>query len=258
MSLGHLGVIWDTRMRRNQIMRLAAVEIYNEISGYWLWPFDTPDIDKVIDRSMKRVARLVSKDYRAPVKVECCGFTIFRCCCRKKNPKSGILHTLFDGIEDREIDMMEARQVGDYIDSGQRRFYDDDDGEYLLEDEVYAGDKMRYLKDSRGYAGGVSVMEEDDYTEASASGYSRSGKISSRPYSSSRGGTSSVRGSSRSRGMLAGGTSVRTEHSGASQSVRSKRSQRGVGDSYSLSAKLSRNQATPVGWDEASESQYGP
>lgn len=35
MSLGHLGVIWDTRMRRNQIMRLAAVEIYNEITGYW-------------------------------------------------------------------------------------------------------------------------------------------------------------------------------------------------------------------------------
>ena len=49
MSLGHLGIVWDTRMRRNQIMRLAAVEIYNEITGYWQWPFGTPDIDDVID-----------------------------------------------------------------------------------------------------------------------------------------------------------------------------------------------------------------
>ncbi|KAL7529285.1 hypothetical protein ACHAXR_004254 [Thalassiosira sp. AJA248-18] len=164
MSLGHLGVIWDTRMRRNQIMRLAAVEIYNEITGYWLWPLSTPDIEHVIDRSMKRVARLISKDYRAPIKVECCGFTIFRCCCKKRNPKSKLWNNIVDGMEDRERDEMYNRGVTDYVDRGEMR-----NGRYLLEDDAYeAEQKLQYLEDGQSF-----YSREDSRGQYSRDQYSR-------------------------------------------------------------------------------------
>jgi len=177
MSLGHLGVIWDTRMRRNQIMRLAAVEIYNEITGYWLWPFGTPDIESVIDKSMKRVARLISKNYRAPIKVECCGFTIFRCCCRKKNPKANLLDNIVDGMEDRERNMMSTRGQGatNYIESGERS------GKYLLEDDAYeAEQELQYLENgnytenrsnySQEYSRGGSRDQHTAYTRGIGAG----------------------------------------------------------------------------------------
>ncbi|KAL3803158.1 hypothetical protein HJC23_003433 [Cyclotella cryptica] len=174
-SLGHLGVVWDTRMRRNQIMRLAAIEIYNEISGYWLWPLATPDIDTVIDRAMRRVARLVSKDYRAPVKVECCGFTLFRCCCRKHGPKGNLVNNIYTGMERREVELVEARKVADYMENGDKRF---ESRGYLLEDDAYSADrKLKRMDDD---------YSENSYSTRGSGRYSRSGY--------SRGATSYSRG----------------------------------------------------------------
>lgn len=139
-------------------MRLAAVEIYNEITGYWLWPFGTPDIERVIDRSMRRVARLISKDYRAPIKVQCCGFTIFRCCCRKRDPKSGVLNSIWTGVEDREREMMNVRGVADYVDTGARRT----SGRSGFEDDAYAADQELQRMENGSH-----------YDDASRSYYSR-------------------------------------------------------------------------------------
>jgi hypothetical protein len=165
-------------MRRNQVMRLAAIEIYNEISGFWLWPLATPDIDGVIDRSMRRVARLVSKDYTAPVKVQCCGFTLMRCCFRRKSTKSNAVDNIFKGIELREGELIEARGLTDYLERG-----DNKKGEYLLEDDAYSVDRR------------LVPHERDEYTNysystrGSRSGYSRSAY--------SRGASSYSKGSSR-------------------------------------------------------------
>ena len=167
MSLGHLGVIWDTRMRRNQIMRLAALEIYNEIVGYWAWPFGTPDIEKVIDRSMKRVARLISKDYRAPIEVDCCGFTIFRCCCRKVNNKYNAFDNIWDGMEDCEREMMEVRGVADFIDTGERRIQQ----EQQFEEDAYQAEKRMMKLQRKGHQ--LSVYSRSDRSGHSRSYYTR-------------------------------------------------------------------------------------
>jgi hypothetical protein len=215
-------------------MRLAAIEIYNEISGYWLWPLATPDIDAVIDRAMRRVARLVSKDYRAPVKVECCGFTIFRCCCRKGRPKSNVVSSIFNGMERREVELMEARKVADYMENGDERF---EKRGYLLEDDAYNADRR------------LKRMDDDDYTEysygtrgsrGSRSGYSRSaysrGSYSKSSYTrggdsrytedESRGGSYSRNGDSR---HLKGGDYSR----GGSHYSKADASHYSHGDSYS-------------------------
>lgn len=140
-------------MRRNQIMRLAAVEIYNEISSYWAWPLAIPDIDSVIDRSMRRVARLVSKDYRAPVKVKCCGFTIFRCCCLNRvNPKGNRFNQIDNAIEERESSLMQTRAVGDYMETGERAHQPQlqQQRRRALENEPYAADRrLGYAEDGR-------------------------------------------------------------------------------------------------------------
>ena len=225
-------------------MRLAAIEIYNEISGYWLWPFDTPDVDHVIDRAMRRVARLVSKDYRAPVKVRCCGFTVFRCCCRKKNPESTLLHEMFDGMEQREEEIMEARQVVDYIDTGKRRRIDEEGDEgYLLEDDAYeAEQRLRYLEDG-------------DYGESYSQGsYSRSySKSYSRSYSRSY--TMEDRteeGGSYGRRIAAEAYLSRSDYSRSKRGARSK-----GGGGVSMSETLTQsNSASDIHWDEASASQY--
>jgi len=167
MSLGHLGVIWDTRMRRNQIMRLACLEIYNEIVGYWAWPFGTPDIEKVIDRSMKRVARLISKDYRAPIEVDCCGFTIFRCCCRKVNNKYNALDNIWDGMEDCEREMMEVRGVADFIDTGEQRIQQ----EQQFEEEAYQAEKRMIKLQRKDHQ--LSVYSRSDRSGHSRSYYTR-------------------------------------------------------------------------------------
>lgn len=175
MSLGHLGVVWDTRMRRNQICRLAAVEIYNEISAYWLWPFGTPDMEKVLDRSMKRVARLISKDYREPIKVECCGFTIFRCCCRKPNPKSSTLHDIWDGMEDRERDMMEVRGIANYVDSGDRYF-----GSSPMDDDAFAVEQKLHHLESGDYSQpSFRSQDRSYYPQPQAGGHSTNQRAAS-------------------------------------------------------------------------------
>jgi len=176
MSLGHLGVIWDTRMRRNQIMRLAAVEIYNEVTGYWAWPLSTPDIDHVIDRSMKRVARLISKDYRAPIKVECCGFTIFRCCCRKRNPKSGLLTGIVDAMEAREREMWDVRGVGNFIDSGDRPH----GGRDILEEDAYEAERQLQRMEDEEYSYYSRDRNQSSYYDDEETAYTETGNSYSR------------------------------------------------------------------------------
>ena len=281
MSLGHLGIVWDTRMRRNQIMRLAAIEIYNEITGYWLWPFGIPDIDHVIDKSMKRVARLISKDYRAPIKVYCCGFTIFRCCCRKKTPsKFNVLNHIMDGMDERERDLMDERGVTDYIDRGdykqRHRQYDDDDdycddrggggrggrksrgggasrtgfsqgGAGMLEDDAYSADqKLKQLE-------GGSYYDDDGYTEEG--GYSRGEYDSRGGYSReqySRGYSQEEYASQPqdSRGYSRDEQSAYTEDRGSYENSRVNDARREGG--YSVESPGAQQPA----WDEASESQY--
>jgi len=264
MSLGHLGVIWDTRMRRNQIMRLAAVEIYNELTGHWSWPFGTPDIEKVIDKSMKRVARLISKDYRAPIKLYCCGFTIFRCCCRKRNPRANLLNSIADGLEDRERDAMYSRGVADYIDTGKNILEDDayeaeqklqylEDGTTTYADDYtqdYSRGTTRYTRDSRGYSRGDSYSR-GDYSSRNSRGYTRGGGGSSMDYSrdssrNDRGQTVyTEEGDSYARGIAAGAA-----YDSSRQSVGS----RSGGGRYSLDDTLTQSEQ---GWDDASASQYG-
>jgi len=172
MSLGHLGVVWDTRMRRNQIMRLAAVEIYNEISSYWAWPLGMPNIDTVIDRSMRRVARLVSKDYRAPVKVKCCGFTIFRCCCLDRvDSKGNRFNQIVDALEKQETSLMQTRAVGDYMETGVRA-QPQSQRRRALENEAYEADKRLGHDDyerNGGYDG--NSYYEDDYSRGGGGSY---------------------------------------------------------------------------------------
>lgn len=235
-------------MRRNQIMRLAAIEICNEISGYWAWPLATPDIDSVIDRSMRRVARLVDRDYRAPVKVECCGFTLFRCCCRKKNSRSDAMSNMFNSMGEREKELMEARQLNDYIDTGERRRhrYDEDEDQYMLENDAYEADRrLRRMEDG------------EDYTEYSGS-YSQSRtKSSTRGYRSRRDDPTAYteEGDSYTRGVAAGQSRVSSRKS--RPSIRGgSNPKHAVGETFSVGS-LTRSEGTSVGWDEASESQYG-
>ena len=237
MSLGHLGIIWDTRMRRNQIMRLAAVEIYNEITGYWAWPFGTPDIEHVIDKSMKRVARLISKDYRAPVKVDCCGFTIFRCCCRKRDSKFNVLDNIWDGMEDRERDVMNVRGVADYVDTGEKYYADTNSrggrssrrGMNQFEDDAYEADqKLKRLENGGSYYDEDSRYSRGEYSRDQRSAYTEEGDSYARGIAAGNYDRSRQNGGPRGRGR-AGDYSISDEHVGQQDN----------------------------GWDEASASQYG-
>lgn len=160
-------------MRRNQIMRLAAVEIYNEISSHWAWPLSIPDIDYVIDRSMRRVARLVSKDYRAPVKVKCCGFTLFRCCCSKGYTKGNRFNKIVDALEERESSLIQTRAVGNFMETGERAMQPQ---RRTLENDAYEADRrLGYAEDGRyddEYDRNGHSYYEDDYTRGEESYYS--------------------------------------------------------------------------------------
>ena len=234
-------------MRRNQIMRLAAIEIYNEISGFWLWPLATPDIDGVIDRSMRRVARLVSKDYRAPVKVQCCGFTIMRCCCRKRSTKNNAVDNIFKGIELREGEMMDARGLTDYLEKGDKKR-----GEFLLEDDAYSVDmKLARRMDDRSYSD-YSYSTRGDYSRSaySRSAYSK-GSYSKASYS--RGGYlddeegseySKSRNGSYSRGSHSRGSGSYSRNEPSPQMLRIRN---GDDDSYS---KASQSRAGSVNTED--------
>jgi len=262
-------------------MRLAAIEIYNEITGYWLWPFGIPDIDHVIDKSMKRVARLISKDYRAPIKVYCCGFTIFRCCCRKKTPsKFNVLNHIMDGMDERERDLMDERGVTDYIDKGDYKqrhgYYDDDDyyddrrsggrggrnrsrskgggasrtgfsqGGAMLEDDAYSADqKLKQLE-------GGSYYDDDGYTEEG--GYSREEYDSRGGYSREQYSRGYSQEEYASQPQDSRGYS-RDEQSAAYTEERGsygRDSRVGHQGGYSVESPGEQQPA----WDEASESQY--
>lgn len=220
-------------------MRLAAVEIYNEITGYWMWPFGAPDIEKVIDRSMKRVARLISKDYRAPIKVECCGFTIFRCCCRKSNPRSNLLHNIVDGMEDRERSMMHSRGIDEYNTTRGRN------SKYLLEDDAYEAEQQlkylesdQYLENGMGHYDNENTQESyysEDYSRGSFSRDSRDAGDQQTVFTEA--------GDSYARGIGAGAYDASRSHG-----------ERSGGD-YFQGETLT--QSSERGWDDASESQYG-
>jgi hypothetical protein len=264
MSLGHLGVIWDTRMRRNQIMRLAAMEIYNEITGYWLWPFGTPDIERVIDRSMKRVARLISKDYRAPITVECCGFTIFRLCCRKVKSKYNAFDNIWDGMEERERELIEVRGVADFVDTGNRMYrssskqFEEEDGKVQQKSKKMRDgghrDQSQYSRDDcyRDRSGNSqSYYSRDEYSRNNLKASTRRDRSN---VSRSSSGQSSRRDTATDIPFLNNVTS-RVGHDSCS-----------IDDSHDTGVTLSFRlcdqsiddtlTVSEVGWDSASVSQY--
>jgi len=98
------------RMRKNQIIRLCANEIYNEINGFWAWPVLAPSVDGAIERSLKRVGQLLNMNYRARkrCKILPC-FSIPLCC--KKRGSSNVFAIINEGIDQRELDMMHVERM---------------------------------------------------------------------------------------------------------------------------------------------------
>ena len=112
MSLSRLtGVEEESRMRKNQIVRLASNEIYNEISNFILWPIVAPSVDKTIESALKRVGQLLNMNYRAQRRcklIPCCPY-IPLCC--KKRTTNNVFSIINEGIDQRELDMMQAERV---------------------------------------------------------------------------------------------------------------------------------------------------
>lgn len=98
------------RMRKNQIIRLCANEIYNEINGYWAWPLFAPNVDRAIERSLRRVGQLLNMNYRARKRCKlfpCCAIPL---CCKKKS-SSNVFAIINEGIDSRELDMMQVERM---------------------------------------------------------------------------------------------------------------------------------------------------
>ena len=98
------------RMRKNQIIRLCANEIYNEVNGFWAWPLFVPSVDGAIERSLKRVGQLLNMNYRARKRCK-----VFPCCsiplCCKKKASSNVFAIINEGIDQRELDMMQVERM---------------------------------------------------------------------------------------------------------------------------------------------------
>lgn len=98
------------RMRKNQIIRLCANEIYNEINGFWAWPLFAPSVDGAIERSLKRVGQLLNMNYRARKRCK-----VFPCCsiplCCKKKASNNVFAIINEGIDQRELDMMQVERM---------------------------------------------------------------------------------------------------------------------------------------------------
>eukprot|EP00579_Thalassiosira_antarctica_P029239 CAMPEP_0202003614 /NCGR_PEP_ID=MMETSP0905-20130828/9151_1 /ASSEMBLY_ACC=CAM_ASM_000554 /TAXON_ID=420261 /ORGANISM="Thalassiosira antarctica, Strain CCMP982" /LENGTH=678 /DNA_ID=CAMNT_0048560783 /DNA_START=133 /DNA_END=2169 /DNA_ORIENTATION=- len=110
MSLSRLGVEEESRMRKNQIVRLCANEIYNEISNYWAWPLFTPNVDRTIEGALKRVGQLLNMNYRGQRRCKllpCCSIPL---CCKKKTTNN-VFAIINEGIDQRELDMMQAERM---------------------------------------------------------------------------------------------------------------------------------------------------
>lgn len=110
MSLSRLGIQEESRMRKNQIIRLCATEIYNEIQGFVLWPVTVPPVDSTIEESLRTVGQLLNMNYRAQRRcklIPCCPIPL---CCKKKT-SNNIFSVINEGIDQRELDMMQAERV---------------------------------------------------------------------------------------------------------------------------------------------------
>ena len=110
MSLSRLGVEEDSRMRKNQIIRLCATEVYNEIQGFAMWPMLVPPVDSTIEASLRTVGQLLNMNYRAQRRcklIPCCPVPL---CCKMRT-SNNIFSVINEVIDQRDLDMMQAERV---------------------------------------------------------------------------------------------------------------------------------------------------
>ena len=110
MSLSRLGLLEESRMRKNQIIRLCASEIYNEIQGFVFWPITVPLVDRTIEASLRTVGQMLNLNYRAQRRcklIPCCPIPL---CCKKRT-SNNIFAVINEGIDQRELDMMQAERL---------------------------------------------------------------------------------------------------------------------------------------------------
>ena len=175
MSLSRLGVEEESRMRKNQIVRLCANEIYNEVSNYPLWPLMTPRVDKTIEGALKRVGQLLNMNYRARRRcklIPCCPIPL---CCKKKTTDN-VFMIINEGIDQRELDIMQAERIELVRMENQRRSRLNGVPDTLLEmkDTFYVDDDNNNNKPKRGIHGLLNTAGPASlYTRSSTGGSSR-------------------------------------------------------------------------------------
>jgi hypothetical protein len=176
MSLSRLGVEEESRMRKNQIVRLCANEIYNEVSNYPLFPLMTPRVDKTIEGALKRVGQLLNMNYRARRRcklIPCCPIPL---CCKKKTTDN-VFMIINEGIDQRELDMMQAERIELVRMENQRRSRLNGVPDTLLEmkDTFYVDDdNNNNNKPKKGIRGLLNTASPASlYTRSSAGGSSR-------------------------------------------------------------------------------------
>ncbi|KAL9186003.1 hypothetical protein ACHAXT_005241 [Thalassiosira profunda] len=185
MSLSRLGVEEESRMRKNQIVRLCAHEIYNEVSNFALWPLLTPNVDRTVEGALKTVGQMLNMNYRAQKRcklIPCCPIPL---CCKKKTTDN-VFAIINEGIDQRELDMMQAERTELVRREEERRAQRIADPEEVLEvkDPLYS--------DSKNDPGGRRASKEYSGMYASglanhfASGKSQRSKASRRSRRSRR------------------------------------------------------------------------
>ena len=149
MSLSRLGVEEDSRMRKNQIVRLCANEIYNEVSNYAFWPVFAPNVDRTIEGAMRRVGQLLNMNYRARRRcklIPCCPVPL---CCKKKT-SDNVFVIINEGIDQRELDLMQAERIELLRMEKDRR-----DRRNAGPEEVLVVNDTFYVDDGHGRGGAV-------------------------------------------------------------------------------------------------------
>ncbi|KAL3792714.1 hypothetical protein ACHAW5_005819 [Stephanodiscus triporus] len=154
MSLSRLGVEEESRMRKNQIVRLCANEIHNDVSNFVLWPIFTPPVDRTIEIALKRVGQLLNMNYRARRRcklIPC--FPVPLCC--KKAKSDNVFVIINEGIDQREIDLMQSERIELVRMENERRERRNSMPEQVLDtnDTFYVDDDGRggSTADPRGY-----------------------------------------------------------------------------------------------------------
>ena len=147
MSLSRLGVEEESRLRKNQIVRLCANEVYNEISNHWSWPLSTPNVDRTIETALKRVGQLLNMNYRPPLRcklIPCCPVAL---CCKKRTTNN-VFAIINEGIDQRELDMMQAERAEHIRMENEKRAKLMAGPEEVLEmrDTIYIGDDINQKK----------------------------------------------------------------------------------------------------------------